>query len=148
MLIVGSGLSFHNMGAFRDGGGGGRATGAEFDDALVAAVTSGGGGEAITSARATGDAGAGSSTGPESVMQSGCSSERWKALERWASLPAAPQAHPREEHLLPLLVCAGAAGRDAARAVDRGLVMGTVATSAFVFGGTQAAEAAVEAGEL
>jgi len=34
------------------------------------------------------------------------------ALTRWASAPDARQAHPREEHLLPLMVVAGAAGGD------------------------------------
>jgi aromatic ring-opening dioxygenase catalytic subunit (LigB family) len=38
------------------------------------------------------------------------------ALARWATAPAARQAHPREEHLMPLMVVAGAAG------ADRGLV--------------------------
>jgi aromatic ring-opening dioxygenase catalytic subunit (LigB family) len=39
--------------------------------------------------------------------------ERDKALLDWARAPAARLAHPREEHLLPLMVCAGAAGKDA-----------------------------------
>jgi len=34
------------------------------------------------------------------------------ALTRWKSAPAARIAHPREEHLMPLLVAAGAAGSD------------------------------------
>jgi len=38
--------------------------------------------------------------------------ERDRALAAWASAPAARQAHPREEHLLPLMVVAGAAGTD------------------------------------
>jgi aromatic ring-opening dioxygenase catalytic subunit (LigB family) len=33
-------------------------------------------------------------------------------LEQWAKAPSARQAHPREEHLLPLMVVAGAAGTD------------------------------------
>jgi aromatic ring-opening dioxygenase catalytic subunit (LigB family) len=33
-------------------------------------------------------------------------------LERWESAPMARIAHPREEHLLPLMVMAGAAGQD------------------------------------
>ena len=36
------------------------------------------------------------------------------ALVGWAAAPAARQAHPREEHLLPLMVAAGAAGNDRA----------------------------------
>ncbi len=39
-------------------------------------------------------------------------SERDGRLERWQQAPAARQAHPREEHLLPLMVVAGAAGAD------------------------------------
>jgi aromatic ring-opening dioxygenase catalytic subunit (LigB family) len=38
--------------------------------------------------------------------------ERERRLARWTSAPAARQAHPREEHLLPLMVAAGAAGDD------------------------------------
>lgn len=36
-------------------------------------------------------------------------------LTRWAEAPSARQAHPREEHLLPLMVIAGAAGADRGR---------------------------------
>lgn len=38
--------------------------------------------------------------------------ERDRLLTDWAKAPAARAAHPREEHLLPLLVVAGAAGED------------------------------------
>lgn len=38
--------------------------------------------------------------------------ERDRHLEQWSRAPAARQAHPREEHLLPLMVVAGAAGED------------------------------------
>lgn len=34
-------------------------------------------------------------------------------LVRWATAPAARACHPREEHLIPLMVAAGAAGADA-----------------------------------
>jgi aromatic ring-opening dioxygenase catalytic subunit (LigB family) len=40
---------------------------------------------------------------------------RARSLSAWASAPSARQAHPREEHLLPLMVVAGAAGADAGR---------------------------------
>jgi aromatic ring-opening dioxygenase catalytic subunit (LigB family) len=40
--------------------------------------------------------------------------ERNARLEQWTSAPAARAAHPREEHLLPLMVAAGAAGDDRA----------------------------------
>ena len=36
-------------------------------------------------------------------------------LVRWAEAPAAQCAHPREEHLIPLMVVAGAAGSDRGR---------------------------------
>jgi aromatic ring-opening dioxygenase catalytic subunit (LigB family) len=35
---------------------------------------------------------------------------RAQKLSRWAEAPAARLAHPREEHLIPLMVAAGAAG--------------------------------------
>ena len=41
--------------------------------------------------------------------------ERDERLVDWASAPGAREAHPREEHLLPLMVVAGAAGEDRAR---------------------------------
>ena len=40
------------------------------------------------------------------------SSARDDALMRWTELPHARKAHPREEHLLPLLVCAGVADNE------------------------------------
>lgn len=44
---------------------------------------------------------------------------RRSALIDWERAPAARLAHPREEHLLPLMVAAGAAGADAARCTWR-----------------------------
>ncbi len=38
--------------------------------------------------------------------------ERDARLAKWTTAPAARQAHPREEHLIPLMVIAGAAGND------------------------------------
>lgn len=38
--------------------------------------------------------------------------ERDKRLSNWESAPQARAVHPREEHLLPLMVIAGAAGED------------------------------------
>jgi aromatic ring-opening dioxygenase catalytic subunit (LigB family) len=39
---------------------------------------------------------------------------RNRGLEQWTSAPTARAAHPREEHLLPLMVASGAAGDDRA----------------------------------
>ncbi|MEM6296321.1 MAG: class III extradiol ring-cleavage dioxygenase [Myxococcota bacterium] len=51
-------------------------------------------------------------------------SAREQALADWAHAPAARPSHPREEHLLPLMVAAGAAGDDAATLPMRGRVLG------------------------
>jgi aromatic ring-opening dioxygenase catalytic subunit (LigB family) len=59
--------------------------------------------------------------------------ERARRLTRWADAPAARQAHPREEHLLPLMVVVGAAGADAARTAYHGTMMGN-RLSAYHFG--------------
>jgi len=45
-------------------------------------------------------------------------------LTRWSHAPAARFAHPREEHLLPLMVAAGAAGQSAARRTFSGRMLG------------------------
>jgi aromatic ring-opening dioxygenase catalytic subunit (LigB family) len=56
-------------------------------------------------------------------------------LEQWSKAPGARQCHPREEHLLPLMVAAGAAGPDAGSVVyTEKLKLGGVWTSAFQFG--------------
>jgi aromatic ring-opening dioxygenase catalytic subunit (LigB family) len=86
VLLVGSGMSYHNMGDFR--GGAPRASRAErsapFDQWL---------GRVVGADAAARDA----------------------ELARWADAPGARAAHPREEHLLPLMVIAGAAGEDRGR---------------------------------
>jgi len=55
------------------------------------------------------------------------------ALIAWAKAPAAREAHPREEHFLPLHVVVGAAGNDPGRRALKDVVMGAV-ESAFRFG--------------
>lgn len=40
------------------------------------------------------------------------SSERNERLDNWAKAPCAGECHPREEHLIPLMFCSGAAGED------------------------------------
>jgi aromatic ring-opening dioxygenase catalytic subunit (LigB family) len=99
VLIVGSGMSFHNLRAF---GPASRAPAASFDAWLR-----------------------------EAVAQE--PAERARRLTQWASAPAARQAHPREEHLLPLMVAAGAALEDRARLAYDGTILG-VRLSAFHFG--------------
>ena len=100
VLIIGSGLSFHNMSAFRGGGGGSASL--EFDGWLTSVVEK--------------DA-----------------EERDAALAAWSTAPSARASHPREEHLLPLMVAAGAAENDPGKSVFRDVVMGTT-VSAIRFG--------------
>ncbi len=100
VLIVGSGMSYHNLPKFMRGAGSDDAR--KFDDWLTAAATA----------------------EPK---------QRDALLGNWDEAPAARQAHPREEHLLPLMVAAGAAGNDAGRQVLSDTVMGC-AISAYKFG--------------
>lgn len=58
---------------------------------------------------------------------------RDQALTDWARAPAARFAHPREEHLLPLMIAAGAAGQDRGRRIFSDQVM-SVTLSGFQFG--------------
>ncbi|WP_343622645.1 class III extradiol ring-cleavage dioxygenase [Roseateles puraquae] len=56
-------------------------------------------------------------------------------LKAWAQAPAARQAHAREEHLLPLMVAAGAAEADEARCTYHETeYMGAITASSFRFG--------------
>jgi aromatic ring-opening dioxygenase catalytic subunit (LigB family) len=97
ILIVGSGMSYHNLRRlFR----GHDPDAAIFDEWLTAAVTS---------------------------------SERDKFLTAWKSAPAAHEAHPREEHLLPLMVAAGAAAGEAVTQAYHDSVNG-IAISGYRFG--------------
>lgn len=81
VFILGSGMTFHNLRAFFNGGGGPAAE--AFDGWLRETMK-------LPSA------------------------ERDARLIDWAKAPAARAAHPREEHLLPLMVIAGAAGDEVA----------------------------------
>lgn len=85
VLIIGSGLSYHNMSGF--GRSSSTPVAAAFEEYL---------GEAIGQKDAH---------------------ARNKMLVEWESAPAARQAHPREDHLLPLMVVAGAAGTDTGETV-------------------------------
>ena len=77
VLIVGSGMSYHNMHSFSTPAA--TAPSEAFDSWLT-------------------------KTGGEDDVQ-----KRWNGLVHWDEAPAARNAHPREEHLLPLMVAAGAA---------------------------------------
>ncbi|WP_448664811.1 DODA-type extradiol aromatic ring-opening family dioxygenase [Sphingomonas sp. CJ20] len=91
VLIVGSGMSFHNMRAF-----GPQVTpiADAWDAGLTAAVTD-----------------------PDPAR-------RAARVADWRSLPHGPFAHPREEHLLPLMVALGAGGGDPATCDYSGHVLG------------------------
>jgi aromatic ring-opening dioxygenase catalytic subunit (LigB family) len=59
--------------------------------------------------------------------------ERDRRLADWTSAPSARKAHPREEHLLPLMVVAGAAGEDRAQLAYSGKIL-DLRLSAYHFG--------------
>jgi aromatic ring-opening dioxygenase catalytic subunit (LigB family) len=59
--------------------------------------------------------------------------DRDRGLTEWTNAPAARIAHPREEHLMPLMVATGAAGDDPARLAFNGTFGGT-RLSAYHFG--------------
>lgn len=101
VLIVGSGLSYHNLRNF--GPGAAQASGA-FDAWLHSALT-------LPPRR------------------------RVEALLEWEAAPAARSAHPREEHLLPLMVAVGAAEEETAHAAyHEPAFMGGITVSSFRFG--------------
>ncbi len=101
VLIVGSGLSYHNL---RNFGPGARAPSQAFDAWLQATMA------AEPAARAQG-------------------------LLDWALAPSARVSHPREEHLLPLMVAVGAAIDEPAACVYHDeAVFGGVTASSFRFG--------------
>jgi len=100
VLIVGSGMSYHNMRAFMTLRAKDSST--KFDEWLAKTVE----------------------------MET---KDRDVALEGWARAPAARESHPREEHLLPLMVAAGAALDDRGRQIFRDEVIGAV-VSAVRFG--------------
>ncbi len=80
-------------------------------------------------------------TGPSAAFDAwlnaavaGTDAERRNAtLEQWAKAPHARDCHPREEHLLPLMVVAGAALTDVGRRVYHDSIGGKLA-SGFAFG--------------
>lgn len=58
---------------------------------------------------------------------------RSELLERWSTAPHARYAQPREDHLLPLMIAAGAGGRDVGRRAFRDTIAGKPC-SAYRFG--------------
>jgi aromatic ring-opening dioxygenase catalytic subunit (LigB family) len=61
--------------------------------------------------------------------------ERWARLADWEQAPAARAAHPSEDHLLPLMVAAGAAEQEAGAVVyHQGDFGGVWTVSSFRFG--------------
>jgi aromatic ring-opening dioxygenase catalytic subunit (LigB family) len=98
VLIVGSGMSWHNMGGFSPAF---TAKSEAFDAWLADALAK-----------------------PES---------REAAIRHWHRGPCAREAHPREEHLAPLFVAAGAAEGESGRQIFRDVAM-NVAISGFQFG--------------
>ncbi|AOW14696.1 hypothetical protein LPB072_19560 [Hydrogenophaga crassostreae] len=63
--------------------------------------------------------------------------ERHEALLHWEKAPHARKVHPREDHLIPLMVAAGAAGSDSATCVYGERLLGSMAVSSYRFGGTR-----------
>lgn len=56
--------------------------------------------------------------------------DRARLLEHWEEAPAGRASHPREEHLLPLHVIAGAGERDTVTMPFRGPLLGTMVSAA------------------
>ncbi len=67
------------------------------------------------------------------ILCDGPIAEREVRLAQWSEAPGARACHPREEHLLPLMVAAGAAGGEAGRHAFSGTIWGK-AVSAYHFG--------------
>lgn len=100
VLIVGSGLSYHNLRSF---GAQAQAPSKAFDVWLQAAMAA-------------------------------APAQRTQNLLNWAQAPFARQCHPREEHLLPLMVALGAAETDAATCIyHEEAIFGGVTASSFRF---------------
>lgn len=100
IFIVGSGMSFHNLRAFRDARA--REPAQRFHAWLNETV----------------------------ALDAAARAER---LTHWTSAPDARLVHPREEHLLPLMVVAGAAREDHGQTAWSGTVLG-MPVSAYHFG--------------
>lgn len=104
VLIVGSGLSFHNLRTFFRTDAASKEASANFDTWL---------GKAVTAAPA----------------------QREQLLADWQQAPNARDCHPRSEHLIPLMVVAGAAASEPGYIAYNDMVLGK-SVSGFQFGGT------------
>jgi aromatic ring-opening dioxygenase catalytic subunit (LigB family) len=92
VLIIGSGLTYHNLKLFNELG---HLSSQDFEDFCA-------------------DASASEKT------------KRAELLKNWRKVPSAKAAHPREDHLVPLFVCAGAAGSDTGQRLFTDTVNGIV----------------------
>tara|TARA_R110002050_G_scaffold149251_1_gene275644 strand:- start:9884 stop:10696 length:813 start_codon:yes stop_codon:yes gene_type:complete len=103
VLIIGSGMSYHNMRGFMSGSGEAPKISRQFDNWL------------------------------STTMLIADAEKRNKLLIDWRAAPGALDSHPRSEHLVPLFVIAGAAGKDKGIQDFSGKLMG-VNVSGFKFG--------------
>ena len=87
VLVMGSGMSYHNLRNFSAGG----PESLAFDNWL------------------------------DSALAGNCA-ERTERLAQWDSAPGGRASHPREEHLIPLMVASGAGSNAPARKMWTGLV--------------------------
>ncbi len=101
VLIMGSGLTYHNMRGF--GQAGSTPVAQAFEQFLNDAITQ-----------------------PDAARRN-------DLLVHWQDAPGARLAHPREDHLIPLMVVAGAAGADVGRRIFVDQVM-NVAMASYTFG--------------
>jgi aromatic ring-opening dioxygenase catalytic subunit (LigB family) len=94
VLIIGSGMSYHNMRGFMSGSSPAADISTQFDNWLTQTV------------------------------EINDTKKRNEMLINWENAPKARESHPRSEHLTPLFVVAGAAGSDKGSRDYSGLLMG------------------------
>ena len=94
VLIIGSGMSYHNMRGFMSGSSSAAGISTQFDDWLTQTV------------------------------EINDTKKRNEMLINWENAPKARESHPRSEHLIPLFVVTGAAGSDKGSRDYSGLLMG------------------------
>ncbi len=104
VLIVGSGMSYHNLQQLMADDAAAQDASQRFDDWLGRAVSAG-------------------------------ADERERSLAQWLRAPGARECHPRSEHLIPLMVAAGAAGPDSGHRTYNERLLGKM-ISGFQFGAT------------